>query len=128
MVMSSGTAPNCGYMLPATEENFKKLKISLDKYYAYKEEDPEYELDDFLEECADTPLPLLSYVINDPVEVFVYRYNRDDGDIYDDLEDEVCFYLTFDEGDLYTGQTTELGSVLKEMKMFPEFSLWTVYG
>jgi hypothetical protein len=125
--MSSGTAANYGYMLPATEENITKLKIDISEYHDWKEENPECDLDDFFEEEMDQGNPLLSNMTNPPTEIYLYLYHSEDGDIYDDLED-IGFYFMFDEEDLYEMKTTPFGNTLREIGAMPEFKMWTTFG
>lgn len=61
-----------------------------------------------------------------PVMVTVYRYNRDDGSHYDEMEDG--FYLTFVEDQLYLRQLGPIGQALERRNVLPEFKVWSQYG
>ena len=125
--MSSGTAPCCGYVLPATEENLKKLKISLDdlrKEWESLGRPPNEDDIDFLwelwtEEYRED-IELKSNLTDTPTPIWLFGYDREDGDIYDGLEDGL--YLSFGETSLYTRQYTDFGEMLDINELFPENS------
>ena len=129
--MSSGSAPNSGYMLETTDANIKALNISLPSY--------QEELDackavgksvkDFLVELYDEDLDfeIMCKLAGQTFQVYPYIYNYEDGGIYDDLEDGVL-YLIFNMSDIYTMEKTDIGKALESNNIFPEFQQWTEYG
>jgi hypothetical protein len=133
--MGMGTAPCSGYVLPATKENFKKLNIALGQfkkeYNVFKEEYPNGHIEGFLEDLVGMygqgevifeATPDLGKAIT----IKLYRYNSDEGDRWDDLEDGV--YFIFDEEELYTKKLTPIGKVLKKIGVLPEQQAWTTFG
>jgi len=130
--MSSGTAPCCGYVLPATIENLERLKISLDdlrKEWESLGRPPNEDDIDFLWELwaeDREDIELKSNLTNTPTRIWLFGYDREDGDIYDGLKDGL--YLSFSEASLYTRQYTGFGKILNKDRLFPDFELWTTYG
>jgi len=131
--MSSGTAPCCGYILPATEENLRKLKISLDDLRmewtergieAPDENDIDFLWELWTEDRED--IELKSNLTNTPTRIWLFGYDSEDGDVYDGIEDGL--YLSFSEMLLYTRQYTSFGKKLNKDGLFPDFELWTTFG
>jgi len=130
--MGCGTAPCCGYVMPVTEENLKKLKISLDDLRAeYTEEwdnAPSVNDMDFIQELWDEnqDMELVSNLLDEQMIVWLFYYDRESGDRYDDLQDG--FYLSFEETCLYFTQETNFGEALRKNDTFPKFLMWTEFG
>jgi hypothetical protein len=60
------------------------------------------------------------------VTVSIFRYNRDEGDIYDELKEGI--YASFSEDDLFVKKPTKVMTTLKSLKCDPELSSWTTFG
>ncbi len=129
--MGSGMAPIHGYMLlldcnsvgildiNVLKKHFlEKLDIDINDYDNLKDQ-----LVDNFDEFLDEELPLKNY----KATVTLYRYNADDGDCYDSLE-EGQIYLWFQESDLFEKRLTPLGRDLKDKKLEPKLEEWTVFG
>lgn len=134
--MGMGTAPCSAYILPATKENFEKLNMDLGRYKKEYEEFKKNHPDDLevffeeliiehgnnevvLEATPDEPLGAV-------ISVELYRYNSEEGDRYDELEDGV--YFIFYEEELYTRELTLVGEAMQRNDVFPELKYWTTYG
>lgn len=135
--MGMGSAPCSGYVLPATEENFKKLNISLGRfekeYEDFKKSYPDDDFEGFLAELAAMygPSEVILEAVPDQglgavITIELYRYDSDMGDRYDDLADGV--YFVFYEDELYTKELTPVGEALKDKNLFPELQAWTMFG
>ena len=143
--MSSGSAPNWGWVLEATHENFLKLKGNfsdeqlgnwltsdgqeasddmIEKLRLEVEQDPEtyIELLDFVEqECG----PIAICVHKTCVSVWPLRYSSDEGDRYDQLDDGK-YYFSFDHSDLF--KPSLFAEALQNDGVMPEEKGWTNYG
>ena len=129
--MSMGTAPCSGYVLPINEENIKtlctdeKTLIQLCHDNGAGTENIS-SLEDalcFLSD-EDVTVTLMAGGVN--VNASVIRYNRDNGDRYDDLEDG--YYFIFSEDDLYNRSLSRVGNGLKQKGVLPELKQWTNFG
>ena len=127
--MSMGTAPCQGYILPAgklillgwSEE--KLIQLCHDNGAGSENIEDFDDAINFLSmEQITIPIKINDATLN----VEVMRYDRDNGDIYDDLEDG--YYIIFDEGDLYERKLTKAGEILKSHDWLPESKQWTNFG
>ena len=129
--MGSGMAPIHGYMLKLNRNSVRILDINVLKKHFLEKLDIEItdydnlkdQLVDNFDEFLDEELPLKNY----DTAVTLYRYNADDGDCYDSLE-EGQIYLWFQESDLFEKRLTPLGQYLKDKKLEPKLEEWTVFG
>jgi len=143
--MSSGTAPNWGWVLEATHENFLKLHGSfsseqlgnwltsdgqeasedmVEKLRLEVEQDPEtyLELLDFIAERSEEPA--IAICANEICNsVWLFRYS--DGDIYDQLDDGK-YYFSFSHEDLF--EPSNFAKALANSGIMPEEKGWTSYG
>jgi len=141
--MGMGSAPCSAYILPADETTLEMLGcdtkeiIQIAKNYMKENDLPTsqwgkvYDFDDALCILADCNVPLKLTLVPivgkaREIEVEVYRYDAENGDRYDELEDG--YYIIFDENDLYERKLTTVGKMLKSTKLLPEYKQWTNFG
>ena len=129
--MSSGTAANCGHVLEVTTPNIVKLGIDLSdyskEYKGWMKDSSEKNLADFVnflfvEHGQESFKMKLGGIER---EAFVYRH--DDGDIYDDLEGGVLYFM-FSTHDIFTMEKTSFGEMLEERDASPRWAVWTTFG
>lgn len=126
-----GTAPCHGHVVEATRENLAKMgydeelliKAALDN--GAGSEDIE-DFDDALNFLGTEYITLELAVAGKKAYAEVFRYDQNNGDRYDNLEDG-C-YLIFDEDDLYEKKTTPLAESLKCLGAMPQEKQWTNFG
>ena len=129
--MSSGTAPNCGHMLEVTATNIVKLGIDLSGYVEIYNDwltgEPRASLAEFLVFLfiAYEVRVLQAKIRGTTREIYLYCHHN--GDIYDDLEEDVLYFV-FSSHDIFTMEKTSFGKFLEEEGISPKWSLWTNFG
>ena len=142
--MSSGSAPNWGWVLEATHENFLKLHCHISdeqiaEYLADENEGAIKEARRMIEREADWCLDILASLAerldqqitctvgewSEVVSVDIFRYSSNLGDVYDQLEDGKVYFI-FGHNDLFV--STPLMGELQRLNLAPEEKGWTNYG
>jgi len=127
--MSMGTAPCYGHLLPAGQIVLlgwsKEKLIQLCKDNGAGSENIE-DFDDAMNFLSSEQINIPIKINDATLNVEVMQYDRDNGDLYDDLEDG--YYLMFDEDDLYERKLTKAGEILESHKWLPELKQWTNFG
>jgi len=109
--MSSGYAPCSGYVLQLTEDLLYKLGYDWRKEYVLfnNENQPDTGVD------------------GTEIDVGVFVYRAENGDIYDGLEDEQT-YISFSEEDLFVKTNTPVMDKLASLQIVPNFEMWVQFG
>lgn len=130
-----GHAPCSGYVVKVTDKvaetlNVQELIKGLDKdlieqFQVNIEDTNVYELLDVY--STERKLIVINLPQGKTIKAQPFRYNSEDGDCYDDLEDGEI-YLIFSEEDLYTKKETKSHRELKALGLTPEPQSWTQFG
>ena len=130
--MGMGSAPCSGYVLEATEETFKKLGIIISDHQEdwddYLKLNKDGDLEDWMKVMATehTDYELTANIKGNTFSVYLFRYEAEMGDRYDDLTDGL--YFAFNEEHLYKRSYTPAGQALADEELFPPHCLWTQFG
>ena len=126
--MGMGHAAYNGYVLEASKDNFNRLQLYLSKEQQGMVTDINIQddLEAVYKRLHEEDSSFISSSLQEGLEVELYRYHTDEGDIYDNLEDG--YYFVFGDSDLFILTPTKLGEELKRLDCFPENKYWTVYG
>jgi hypothetical protein len=140
--MGMGTAPCHGFLIEATEENLRKLGYDFDQLkkiisdFDFKSKAAEGraapevgDLEDF-----DTLMDYLGMELTNmelkfygkKIETQFFKYDRENGDRYDGIEDGI--YMQFSEDDLYEKTLTSTGQRMEALGSLPEETQWTNFG
>ncbi len=124
--MGMGTAPCCGYILKATEENCKAVGLT---YSTFDEDLQEHisEGGDYMSFLWDCSYEDVYFATRFSDKECVSFYIHGDGDRYDGLEDGEG-YLLFSDDALFVTTPMPLMNALRVNKIEPQFELWTQYG
>lgn len=138
-----GSAPCRGHVVLVTDKVIEKLGLTVEALTEKVKEnfDPPYlTADGKMPDNIPDLLELLgrdgsSLEINlhdltghgEIIEATPFRYNVENGDCYDDLEDG-AIYLIFEEEDLYIKQQTVAHDALNSLGLEPEVKQWTNFG
>ena len=117
-----------GYVIKATEENFKKLNLSFDGLEkTFKEVQKEYPNENFefcLEQlCCEEDSELTSTIDEKTFTIILFYYDSAHGNSCDDLEDGVYFFIQ--EHDLFERKETKFYKNLSKKGVVPTFCTWT---
>ena len=128
--MSMDSAPASGYLLPFTEETSQKLNLNFSEYkteideYLDDGESFESAIDQVL--CDHTELEVKATLQDHTFNVWIFKYDSEQGGQYDDLDDGL--YIVFDEDSIYERKYTPVGQALADEDTFPAHARWTVFG
>ena len=132
--MGSGTCPHSGYVLPATLENFKTLKVLLGNYEAdfkisemtQATDELEEVIWEFFKAIEDSEAEVYATIGNKRIIIRLFHYDHNNGDRYDDICEG--YYLSFAESQLFISKLSKVGNALAKKDLLPDFQQWTVYG
>ncbi len=132
--MGMGTAANCGYMLPINVETVEKFRKDFEDHLTTFccKFNKDANSNDFFNEVMEViddqnGEHIVLHIGNTEIRPDIYRYDADNGDRYDTIEDG--HYLFFSDEDIFVPKKlNETGETMKCKGILPTFQMWTTFG